>query len=189
MNAAQLHLAINHFPLFGILIGFFLLLTGYIRKSDDLIRFSYCLLIVIGIAGAIAYFTGGRAEHFIKHMSFFNHDAVEEHEDAGKFGLIAAIILGVFGLVGTFVKRGQLRASKKFNIFTLVIMFWALTVFARVSQLGGEIRHTEVTGIPDPGKQPEANAGATTGTPAPELQNTAPGDNNNVKQMDDEDSE
>jgi uncharacterized membrane protein len=154
MNPIQLHLAINHFPLVGLLFTFVLLLVGVRRGNREIIRLSYVFLIIVGVAAAVAYLSGEPAEELVEHAAGFAEEAIEQHEEASKFGLIAGIIVGVMAIAGLAFKKGSLVASKNFNRALLVVLVWALAVMAQVSRLGGKIRHTEIDNPPSAEAKP-----------------------------------
>ena len=57
MNDAHLHLAVNHFPIIGTILGLGILIAGIILKNNSVKNTAYCLFIVAAIFAAL-YFTG-----------------------------------------------------------------------------------------------------------------------------------
>jgi hypothetical protein len=154
MNPIQLHLAINHLPLVGLLFSFVLLIIGVKRGNREIVRLSYFFLIAVGISAVAAYLSGDPAEELVENASGFAKEAIETHEAAGQFGLISGSIVGVLALFGVVFRKGSMAGNKIFNRVLFVIIFWAITVMAQVSNLGGKIRHTEIENPPNAENKP-----------------------------------
>ena len=104
-------------------------------------------MLVNFLAGLLAvpvYLSGNAAEENVEDLPGVSHDVLEEHEDAGLFGLIAGIAAGLLGAVGLVLSRGTRTVARWVGISTLVIALWASAVFVRVAYLGGMIRHSEI---------------------------------------------
>ncbi len=140
MSAAYLHLVTNHIPVTGIFFGLALLAVATFWKSADLQRFSLWFFVLVGLATLIVYFTGEPAEEVVEKIAGVAKEAIEEHEDAALFGLIAVEIIAVLSVLGLF---SGLARRRWFMPALLVIVLWASAVLARVAYLGGQIRHTE----------------------------------------------
>src|SRR5215210_2618949 len=52
LNAAHLHIMLNHVPVFGSLFAALLIAWGLLRKSEDVLRLGLALAFVVGIAAA-----------------------------------------------------------------------------------------------------------------------------------------
>ncbi len=62
MDAAHVHLMLNHFPLIGMAFAIPLLLGAWIRKSEDLSRAGLTLVAVTGFLAVATLLTGEPAE-------------------------------------------------------------------------------------------------------------------------------
>lgn len=62
MNAAHLHLLINHLPLWGVVLGLLVGLYGAWRRSEDAVRVALMLFVVAALGAVAAYFSGHAAE-------------------------------------------------------------------------------------------------------------------------------
>jgi uncharacterized membrane protein len=144
MNAAHLHLMLNHLPLVGTAFGLALLARGQWKKSDELKRVSLGLLVLVTVLAVPAYLTGEPAEEIVEKMPGVEHSMVEQHEEAAQVAFIAQIVLGVGALGGLlFFRRGRTIP----NWFAGAILVIALVVsglMARTANLGGEVRHPEI---------------------------------------------
>jgi hypothetical protein len=89
MNWAHVHLLLNHVPVIGVAFGFFLLLLGVVRKSDELKRASLVVFVVVGALAVPTYLTGEPAEKIVRDLPGVSRALIEQHEDAAMFALIS----------------------------------------------------------------------------------------------------
>ena len=144
MNAAHVHLAVNHLPVVGMVAALLVLALAALRKSEELKRLALIFLVAVGVTCGPTYFSGQEAEEVVEHLPGVEHDRIEEHEDAGRWaaitgglqGLLAALLLWVF------------RAPRSLPSWTLaaglISSLLVALVMARTATLGGEIRHPEI---------------------------------------------
>lgn len=145
MNAAHLHLILNHIPVLGTAFGLALLAWGLIRGSDELRRASLGVLVIVSLFTIPTYLTGEPAEEAIEHLSGVNQDAIEEHEDAAKFAFAGDLVLGAVALGGLIVFRGSRFAPAWLDILVLVLAVLVFAMMVRTANLGGHIRHPEIS--------------------------------------------
>lgn len=144
MNAAHLHLMVNHLPLFAVLFALVFLVIGLWRPALPVVRRAGLVLLVVGgLGGGAAYLSGEPAEEIVEEQALVDHDRVEEHEDAGKFGLISTAIAGVLALAILWRSRNA-AIGRGATILALVVGLWAMAVLARTAWLGGKIQHPEL---------------------------------------------
>ncbi|HEX6178090.1 MAG TPA: hypothetical protein VF057_07010 [Thermoanaerobaculia bacterium] len=146
MDLLYVHLLLNHFPLVG-LIGSLLLLAGALfTRSRDVAIAALIGVVLAALVAIPVYFTGEPAEHGIEGVSGVNHDAIEEHQDAALWAIIAMEAAGVVALFSVAVAFRRGMVPRGALVVTLIISLWAAAVIARTAQLGGKIRHTEIGG-------------------------------------------
>ena len=105
MNAAQIHLALNHIPLFFSIIGGLILLLGLFRKNDGFITLSLYMLIAAALFTAPVFLTGEGTEELVEKAVGVNESAIESQEDMAKISLILIIITGEFALAGLLLRK------------------------------------------------------------------------------------
>ena len=146
MNAAQIHLLLNHVPVIGTIIATLLLALGVGVRSRDVIRVTFGLLVVLALSGVVVYLTGEPAEHLVEDLPGVEHDTLEAHEE---FSLFATIALGIVGLVSLVALVRSWRATqvpRGLAIVTLVLAIIASGMMGWTAHLGGLIRHEELRG-------------------------------------------
>jgi len=143
MNASQIHLALNHVPLFFSFIGGLVLIYGFIRKNESIKILSLYFMIAAALFTLPVYLTGEGTEEMIEKLPGISEGMIEEHEEMAKIGLIIIIITGVAAL-GALVLKKKTSFLKPALILCAIFSFVSFGVFAQTAHLGGQIRHTEI---------------------------------------------
>jgi uncharacterized membrane protein len=147
MNAANLHLVLNHLPVFGLAFAMIWFLVGIIMKSQALKQAALLTMVAVALGTLPAYFSGEGAEEILEDSYVHNHDAIHEHEEAAVFGLTLALLAGAGAAVAWWMNRQNKWAWT--NYLTLGLMALALASMIRIGHLGGAIRHPEISGAPE----------------------------------------
>ncbi len=146
LNAAHWHLMLNHFPVIGTLTGFLILLSSFIFKNKTLLNTGLIIFVITALLTIPAHLTGEGAEEVLENVAGLNAEqAVELHEEAAEPALIAMQVLGALSLISLILAWMGKRNTVK--ILNPLICFFGLVVFAmmaRVANMGGEIRHSEI---------------------------------------------
>jgi uncharacterized membrane protein len=138
---AYLHLLSNHVPILGSLFGVLLLVVALVKPNLNTTLSAYLILLVSGIGGIVAYFTGEPAEESVEHVPGISHKLIHVHEEMAENALIFVFLLTAAAVVGLWAERAQWKNAKKIERFTLVIGIIAFILFAFTGYLGGHIRH------------------------------------------------
>lgn len=145
MNAAHVHLVLNHAPLFGLIAGIMLLSWGLLRRSYEMRLASYAAFILSALAAIAVYLSGGSAESLIEDLPGVTERAIERHEDIAKIAMVAIGATGLLAAVAFFVERTGLALRRSVPAALLVVAFVAVGVVGYAANLGGQIRHPEIT--------------------------------------------
>lgn len=146
MSQVHLHLLITHLPVFGSIIGAFVLGAGLWSKSNPTKMTAYCIFIASAIGAGIAYLTGEAAEEAVEKIQGVSENMIKLHEDAATLALISLIVLGIFSLFSLLVTYKNSSLIKTAALATLVVSLISFGLVARTGYLGGQIRHTEISG-------------------------------------------
>lgn len=144
MNLAHVHLLITHLPVFGSILGAFVLAYGIYNKSTHTISASYMVLIISALGVGISYLTGESAEELVEQIPGVSKKRIHEHEEAALFGLISLIVVGLNALIGLIFNIKNLNKARLIAQIALVVSLFSFSVMVRVGYLGGQIRHTEI---------------------------------------------
>jgi len=143
MNASQIHLALNHVPLFLSITGGLILLYGFIRKAPHLKLFSLYFLISAALFTIPVYLTGEGTEEMVEELPGISEGLIGKHEALARIGLIVIIITGVVALATLLIKK-NLALLKVQLILCAFLSFISFGVMAQTAHLGGQIRHSEI---------------------------------------------
>lgn len=144
MNAAHVHLMVNHVPLFAALFGGAFLAFGLSKNVPALRSAGLVLGLIAGLSALAAVQSGERAEDIVEGLVNTNDAALEQHEEAAETAQWAAILLGLVSLVALTVPRERVAILTRVEWLAVVLFLVTLVMVARTAQLGGPIRHPEI---------------------------------------------
>ena len=132
MNAAYIHITLNTVPPILNVTALLILAVGLMRRNLSITRTALVLLLAASLVGIPTYLSGEGAEHIVEKMEGVNAAAIEPHEDAAKFALIAFIVQAV-AVLATLIVAAKRTVPQWVTIFVLVIALWATSVVFRVA--------------------------------------------------------
>ena len=147
MNAAHLHLLLNHIPVIGIPIIGVLLVLAVAVKQQALVRIALGFTVVLALFTVPVYLGGEPAEEIVEDLPSVPHAVLEEHEEIAKVTFVATEVLGALALLGLAPAWKRGRVPKHLAYGGLVLVLIAFGLLARTAYLGGQIRHTEIREI------------------------------------------
>lgn len=134
----------NHLPIFGSIIGAFILMYGIWTKSSSTKSASYFLFIASALGAGIAYITGEAAEDSVENLLGVAKNAIHSHENFAIYALVCSIILGLSAIIGLFLAAKKQVTSDRYANVVLIIAMVCFLISARTAYLGAQIRHTEL---------------------------------------------
>ncbi len=144
MDLVQIHLALNHAPIFATLFAAGLILFGLARKNITVRKTGQWFLVLAALFAAPVFLTGEPAEDVVENKPGVTKPLIHDHEDSGKWALTIAGVVGTASLVALVLEQiGRTIPSPIFRVL-LVSAFFSLGVFLRTAHLGGLIRHDEL---------------------------------------------
>jgi uncharacterized membrane protein len=144
MTQAHIHLVITHLPIFGSILGAFVLGYGLLSKSYHTKIAAYLLFIISAIGTGIAYLTGEGAEEAVEKIPGVVENLIKQHEDFAMYALVSLIVLGIISLFALFVTYKKSALTNSVAMATLFLSLVSFGLVARTGYLGGQIRHTEI---------------------------------------------
>jgi hypothetical protein len=150
MDLTHIHLLLNHFPTIGFIIGGGLFVLSLFMKSDDLKLGSLVVLLGIALIAIPTYMSGNGAGDAIKSLPGVTKALIEAHEGAAFVAMAFMLLTGAFAWLALWQFR-RLARIPGWNLgVILVLTLVSLGLMVRASNLGGEIRHAEIRGSPEP---------------------------------------
>ena len=147
MSWAHLHLALNHVPVIGLPIILLLLGWGIVRRIPEVIRASFGLLVLLAIVTLIVQLTGEPAEDLVEGLPGVLESVVERHEEAAVWGTIGMNAVGVAALIGLWRLHSGREMGPWYPSAVLVAGLIVAGMMGWIANLGGQIRHPEISGM------------------------------------------
>ncbi|HEX6750548.1 MAG TPA: hypothetical protein VF092_24880 [Longimicrobium sp.] len=159
MNAAHLHLLLNHLPVVGTIGCILLLALAAVRRSPELAKVSLGMVVLVALAGAAAYLTGEPAEESVEHAAGVSEALIERHEEAALVALLLLSAVGALSLVELLAFRRR-AVPRPLILATLLAALLPAAAMGYTANLGGQIRHAEIrAGAPVAGGEQASEAG------------------------------
>jgi len=145
MNAAHLHLVLNHFPVIGSAIAIFVLIIGILKKSDDIKKTGAMIILLTSLITIPVYFSGEDAQAMIEgNFDDVDEEFIEPHEDFAFYSFIAMDIAGLLALASLLRFRNQNSFTNSVTYTLLILLIIVNGMMAYTANLGGKIHHPEI---------------------------------------------
>jgi hypothetical protein len=169
---SHLHLILNHVPTVGSAVALGLLLLAFLRRNEHLKIAGLEVLFLIALLTLPVYVTGVGAQRDLRGRPAVSDTAIREHQDVALAGFTVTEFAGFVAWVALFQYRRMGRASRGLVPAVMVLLVASLAIMGRAANLGGEIRHPEMSAGVGSGVEPASEPGPG---PAPAADATAPG--------------
>jgi hypothetical protein len=163
LNAAHIHLLVNHVPVFGTIFAALLIAWGLLRKSEEVLRLGLVVAVLVAAGTWLVQLTGDPAEHLISGMQDVQRRLIHEHEDAAELSTWVITAFGIASLLTLLMVRRRRASGRILAIVSLLLGLGGFVLVARAATLGGEIRHPEIRAGFVPPPPPPRPAGARRG--------------------------
>ncbi len=154
MDAAHLHLVLNHLPMLGVVFAGALFAIARWQGSAPFQRVSLGVLVFFALAAIPVYLTGEPAEDAVERIAGVSEQLIERHEDAAVVAFTAMEVLGALALLGVvlFARARAIPRVLAAGVLALTVVTSGLMGWT--GYLGGMIRHTEIRSASMPGSVP-----------------------------------
>jgi len=143
MNQAHWHLALNHIPIVGVIIGTFILYIGLFRKNLDVQKVALWLFAAVAVVAIPALLTGEGAEEIVEDIAGIQKSIIENHEEVATITFWILILNGVLSLLWLYLQKIK-PPSVKIVMYLIIVTAAASCIFSILAaNSGGNIRHTE----------------------------------------------
>lgn len=143
-SAPHWHLVLNHFPSVGIVIVLGLLAVALYVRSDDLVKASLVLVVVLSLLAIPTFITGGAARAAIDGNEGIETALIQAHQDAAAFALTMLLATGWVAWFALWQWR-RFGRPHPWNVpIVLVLGLVTLATMVRTGSLGGDINHPEI---------------------------------------------
>ena len=148
MNQAQIHLALNHFPIAGAFLAIIFLIWGLIGKKDDIKLMAAALILISSVAVLPVYFSGEGAEEIVEHKPFVTKELIHPHEEAAETALVVYALSALLTVAWIVMKKKNIGPEKAVYFSLIGMMAITSVLMAKTAHLGGQIRHDELRPVP-----------------------------------------
>ncbi len=159
MNDAHVHLLINHLPIIGVIVGFVILVCGYLFKSQLTRRIGNVTLFFLAVFVYPSFNTGEGAEEVAENLPGVSEEIIEKHEELAEQMVNFVTVLLPLLLVTFYAEWKQKSFLKYVQLAVLFVSFIVIFYGKLVGTSGGEIRHTEIRTEQVKGAHTELNVG------------------------------
>ena len=150
MNLVDLHLAINHSPLFSELFAFVLLVIGLLARKRTLVTAGLVVAIIAALCAFAAAWSGDGAAEIIKKsppIAGVDKALITPHEQAAGYFETAAYITAGLALISLIIGWRRGERFRWLDVLIALAVLFSLSVVARTALLGGRIHHPEVRAV------------------------------------------
>jgi uncharacterized membrane protein len=144
MNAAHLHLMVNHFPLVGLVFSLVFLAIGLLRTHGNSVRAGLLILVISGLFTVFTFLTGEPAEERLGKLATFSKQLAETHEESAELTLWIVGVTTVAGGIGLWLSVRRTMPSRRALGVIVALNLASLLSIGQTSLLGGKISHPEV---------------------------------------------
>ena len=144
MDSTHIHLILNHFPIVGILFGIAILSCGLIIKNKVLKNTAFVIFILTALVAIPVFLTGEAAEDRVEDIAGVSESLLEEHEETAEKAIWVMQFLGLFSVISLLASVKNLSFSRVITFLSLVLALLTFGIMAKVGNLGGQIRHSEI---------------------------------------------
>jgi hypothetical protein len=145
MTPTQAHLAVNHLPIIGAMLGLALVLFAVLRRGDrGVVHAATLVLALAGVGGVGAYLSGEESEDAAEERGI-DHDTIEAHEDGAKLAVVMLLLsAGVGGWISWRAAKGAVPGAAMAG--WVVVTGLAVGSMVRMGLTGREIGHPHLYG-------------------------------------------
>ncbi len=144
MDATHIHLVLTHFPIVGSLLGIGVLIYGLAINNDQVKIVALSIFILMSLLTIPVFLSGEGAEETVEHISGVSENLIEVHEELAEKAIWLMGILGVVSLIGIISILRKASFAKPVSLIVLILSLATFGLFAKVGNLGGQIRHSEI---------------------------------------------
>ncbi len=155
MNWTHMHLLLSHLPVVGTLVGLVLLAAALLRRNTAVQAAALGVFVGCAAVAVPVYLTGEPAEEAVEELAGVSEAAVEAHEESALVSLVSVGLLGVVAAVGLTMLRRSRPAARRVVAAALILAIGSGALLARTANLGGRVRHSEISGVAEDGAAEE----------------------------------
>ena len=144
MNGAQLHLLLNHLPIFTPVFGLTIFSLGFFLKQPKYLELALWFFVFGGLFAVPTYLSGESAEKVVKNYPVMSQNWLNEHEEMAVKALTLSLTLSVASSLLLFIlRKGKKIPNLAWSALALVALF-TFALFLQTAHYGGQVVHEEI---------------------------------------------
>jgi uncharacterized membrane protein len=147
MNAAHMHLVLNHIPVFTTAFGLVLLIFAKFGTNQTVLRMSLYTLIAGALFAVPAYLTGEPAENAVERMVGISDSSIDAHEDIAGIALASSALLGLAAASLVYWMHTRALVARPIVVGLIVLATASASLYTVTAYLGGQIHHSEIASV------------------------------------------
>lgn len=144
MNDIHYHLIINHFPIVGTILAFFIVIIGFLSRVSAVLHTGLAIFIFSALTSLAAFQTGENAEDMAESLPGVSHELIEKHEHEAERFRSFSIAAGVLALIALYLSVKKKPGVVMLCTALLIVAGVAAFYSSKAGTSGGEIRHPEI---------------------------------------------
>lgn len=144
MTATQVHLALNHLPILGALIGLLILAIALWKNNRSIIITALSVLVISGISALPVDLSGEEAEHSVEEYPGVSHDQIHEHEELAESAMPLSLVMALLAAIAIYFQVKSHPRARIAAISVLIIAICNFVLLANVAHEGGKIRRPDL---------------------------------------------
>lgn len=147
MNAANVHLFFNHFPIVLTIVGLLILVYSEWKHHLSYKKLGLIIFVMAAILTIPVQFSGEGAEHILESMNAVdNHDLIERHESTGFWSAMLLYLIGILSFISLIMINNVHSIFSHLRKLIIVLGAVGIVMILIAAHQGGEIRHLEIRG-------------------------------------------
>lgn len=144
MNAAYLHVLLNHFPVMGSLFGFFFLIAATLSGNKTLKISALVIFVATGLLTIPTFLTGEGAEEVVENLSHVSKQLIYQHEEFAEKAVWFVYLTAILSAAQLFLIKKNKIIPAWINSLFYVLVILCLLSMGWTNKLGGKISHSEL---------------------------------------------
>lgn len=144
MNAAHLHLLVNHLPIFGSMLSLVLFALALWRRDRGVQLSATVISALAAVGAAAALWTGEPAEEVVEGLPGVAEAAIHDHEEAAELAAVLMLGAGALSIGALLLSRRAPAPGMVALGVPAVATLAAVGALTVAGSTGGKIRHPEI---------------------------------------------
>lgn len=122
-----------------------LLIIAMARRSNELMTVAMVFAILLSLVTIPVYLTGEPAEKVVENLPGTSKELIDQHEEQAEIAFILVEVTGAIALITLIIRRYSSGLGQKLTLLTLVVLIVSGGFLVWTANLGGKIRHPEIS--------------------------------------------